>query len=275
MVANIPLDEDDIAWLNSYAAEVRETFGAEFQEADDRFALWKPLLHRFAKAVDNLLTRGSRHFGAVDEAHNELCIASALLANSNPRLLHLDYEPHLPGCAESIDFRATAEDGSVVYVDVKTIKPAAKDRWKQYQTAQQQQWLPENVNVTLCEDWLGGELWHSMFAARGRMLEYALELETKIARAKLSAENTRFVMAFCGEGFHWHRDKLEDFVSFYFQGRHRADDPFSQAELKYTADKQLRLKRSITSFACMSRPQGTLRHTSIHWNIQSLRDEFA
>jgi hypothetical protein len=187
----------------------------------------------------------------------------------------LDYEPPLPGGAKSIHFRAAVEDRTAFYVDVKTIKPAAKDRWEQYEKAQQEQWLPENVHVVLSKDWLGGEIWHSMFTTRGRMLEYMLELEAKIAEAKLSAENTRFVMAFCGEGFHWHRDELEDFVSFYFKGRHRADDPFSQAELKYLTDKHLRLNRTITSFACMSRPQGTLHQRSIHWNVEPPRDAFA
>ena len=43
-------------------------------------------------------------------------------------------------------------------------------------------------------------MWHAMSTARGRMLEYTLELEAKIAEAKLSVENTRFVMAFRGEG---------------------------------------------------------------------------
>ncbi|MBZ2187463.1 MAG: hypothetical protein K7J46_22405 [Bryobacter sp.] len=275
MVANIQLDEDGIVWLNRYAAEVCETFGTEFVQENGRFGHWKPLLHRFSKAVDNVLTRGRGHFGAVEEAHNEICIASALLANLSPRFLHLEYEPLLPGCAKSIDFRASAEDGTVVYVDVKTIRPAAIDRWEQYETAQQQEWLPDNGNVILFKEWLGGELWHSMLAARGRMLEYALELETKIAESKLSAANTFFVMAFCGEGFHWHLDELEDFVSFYSNGRHRADDLFSKAELKYMSEKQLRLNRNITSFASMSRPQGATRQRPIHWNVQPPRDGFA
>ena len=275
MPGNTPLDEADIAWLKSYAAEVREAFGAEFRAAQDRFARWRPLLQRFTKTVDDVMTHGRGYFGAVDEAHNELCIASAILANPNPRILLLEYEPLLPGCAKSIDFRAVAEDATVSYVDVKTIKPAAKDRWEQYEKAQQERWLPENVHVVLSKDWLGGEIWHSMFTARGRMLEYTVELETKIAAAKLSAENTGFVMAFCGDGFHWRLNELEDFVSFYFKRRHRADDRFSQAELKYLTDKHLRLNRTITSFACVSRPQGTLRQRPIHWNVQPPRDRFA
>ena len=100
------------------------------------------------------------------------------------------------------------------------------------------------------------------------MLEYALELEAKIAEAKLSGENSRFVMTFCGGGFHWHRDELEDFVNFYFQGRHRGDDPFSQAELKYMSDKHLNFNRTITSFACMNRPQGILRQRLMYWDVQ-------
>jgi len=114
-----------------------------------------------------------------------------------------------------------------------------------------------------------------MFTARGRMLEYALELEAKIAQAKLGGDNSRLVMAFCGAGFHWRRDELEDFVSFYFSGRHRADDPFSQAELKYMAEKKLGFARTINSFACMSRPQGTIRQRPIHWNVQPPRDMFS
>jgi hypothetical protein len=82
-------------------------------------------------------------------------------------------------------------------------------------------------------------------------------------------------MAFCGAGFYWRRDELEDFVSFYFSGRHRADDPFSQAELKYMAEKKLGFARTINSFACMSRPQGTIRQRPIHWNVQPPRDMFS
>jgi len=48
MDANVPLDEDDIAWLNSDAAEVHEAFGAEFRAAGDRFAGGKLVLKRIA-----------------------------------------------------------------------------------------------------------------------------------------------------------------------------------------------------------------------------------
>jgi hypothetical protein len=55
--------------------------------------------------------------------------------------------------------------------------------------------------VVIAEEWLGGEIWHAWFAARARMLEYALGLERKIADANLGGENKLFVLALCGEGF--------------------------------------------------------------------------
>ena len=51
----------------------------------------------------------------MDEAHNEICVASALLANQELRFVRLEYEPPLPGSAKTIDFRATAENGQIVY----------------------------------------------------------------------------------------------------------------------------------------------------------------
>ena len=45
------------------------------------------------------------------------------------------------------------------------------------------------------------------------MLEYSLELEQKIAGAGLATGDTICVLALCGDGFHWHRDQLEDFVA--------------------------------------------------------------
>jgi len=252
-----------------HAAEIRYSFEAKFHAAEDRFECWKSLINRFTYAVDKVLSHGLDFFAAVDEAQNELCIASEILASVDAHIVQLEYEPTLPGCAKSIDFRAVAADGAVFYVDVKTIMPSLKDRWEQFERAQKEQWFAKNADVILDKTGLGGELWHLMFTARGRMLEHSIELETKISEANLRAENTHFVMAFCGEGFHWSYDELEDFVSFYFSGRHRADDLFSQAELKYIAEKKLRLNRTITKFACMSRPQRALRQTQIDWDVQA------
>jgi hypothetical protein len=79
-----------------------------------------------------MLANGRALVSGVDEAYNELCVASQLLANLDPRFTLLEYEPALTNCARSIDFRVTANNDMTLYVDVKTIKPKPKDRWDQF-----------------------------------------------------------------------------------------------------------------------------------------------
>jgi hypothetical protein len=97
-------------------------------------------------------------------------MASAVLANRQSRFRSLESSP-LPGGAKTIDFRATADDVQVAYVDVRTIKPENTDRWDQFERATSEGWFPENVIISISEKRLGGEIWHAWFAARGGMLE--------------------------------------------------------------------------------------------------------
>jgi len=240
-----------------------------FQAANDRFTNPGPLLAKFMEAVGTVLQRGRGFFRGVDEAHNELCIAHAILTDQQTHFTRLEYEPPIPGSAKTIDFLTLTDTGLTVFVDVKTIKPLPTDRWEQYQRALDESWFPRNVNVLLSQRWLGGEFWHQMFSARSRMLEYALELEQKIAEGKLQRDGSLFILALCGESlFSWREDELEDFVAFYQAGRHRNDDPFSQAEDKYIADQHILLTRAISRFACMRRPQGEILPKRLNWNVQ-------
>lgn len=263
------LGEEDIAWLKAYAEEVVNSFEGVFSDAKDRIKGSHRLIERFKAAIDEVLRNGRGNFRAVDEAHNELCIAAALLQNANPEFILIEYEPVLMGCAKTIDFRATTADGLTYFIDVKTIKPAPTDRWEQFVKAQHGHWLPDNVQLMYSKEWLGGELWHNRFAARSRMLEYALELEQKIADCKLQADKTCFVLMLCGEGFYWDESELEDFVSFYFTGTHRFDDPFSKMEINYIDEEKLNLTRTISRFACMNRPQGKVRLKRLNWSVKS------
>lgn len=272
MTAEKSLPEEGAAWIRFYTAEVLDAFHQKFKDAGDRFRDSERLLDRFSKATEAVIANGRSVFRAVDEAHNELCIAAGILANPNPKFSRLDYEPPLTGCAKSIDFRASTDNGLTVFVDVKTIKPAPKDRWEQFEKASKNGWLPENVNIILSKRWLGGELWHNKFAARSRMLEYSLELEQKIHEYKLSAEKAAFILALCGEGFYWHQDELEDFVAFYYTGSYRPNDPFSRAEAKHIDEKKLIIAKTIFRFACMSRPQGDIYHRRLNWNVQPPTD---
>ena len=268
------LKPEDVAWVQSYADEVERTFAAEFAAATDRFKEGKILLDRFRAAIETVLKNSRGYFRAVDEAHNELCVASTLLANTKLRFIRLEYEPPLPGCARTIDFRATADTGQIAYVDVKTIKPEDTDRWDQFERAKTEGWFPENIIVGISEQWLGGEIWHAWFAARARMLEYSLELEQKLGDAGLASHNVMSVLALCGDGFRWHQDQLEDFVAFYSTGVYRADDSFSYVENKYITDKKILLKRTISRFAYFQRKQGEIRPNRLNWNVCPPRDPF-
>jgi hypothetical protein len=228
-----PCCPEEKQWIESYAAEVASTFGGEFDDHGARFKNPGTLLQRFDDAVGSMLSNGRRLIAAVDEAHNELCVASQIPANADPRFTLLEYESALLGCSRSVDFRARTDAGLTLYVDVKTIKPKPQDRWDQFERAVKEGWFP-----------------------------------AKIRDCQLAADNTHFILVLCSEGFHWHQDDLEDFVSYYWTGVHRADDPFSRAETKYIADKNITLDRTITRFACMSRPQFEIRHRRLCWDVQ-------
>jgi hypothetical protein len=257
-----------VSEVNAYATAVVDAFTLDFQQSGSRFRSSARLINKFTGAIDSVLANGRDHFHVADEAHNELCIARALLANQEPRFIALDYEPPLPGSAKTIDFRATTTDGFVLFVDVKTIKPRRRDRWDQFEKAVEEEWFPANTNIVLDKEFLGGEVFHNWFAGRARMLEYSLELEQKIRDAKLATDKTVFNLALCGEGFHWNRSHLEDFVSFYRSGFHRADDSFSDIEQDYVAKKQITLDRTISHFACINRPEGQLRPRRLTWNVR-------
>jgi hypothetical protein len=251
---------------------VQKTFGQEFADAADRLKDAHVLLDRFNAAIESVLKNGRAHFRSVDEAHNEMCVASALLANTKLKFIRLEYEPPLPGCTKTIDFQATADNGQVAYVDVKTIRPEDTDRWEQFERANAEGWFPENVVVGLSQQWLGGEIWHAWFAARARMLEYALELEQKITDAGQAADNVIPVLALCGDGVRWHQDQLEDFVAFYSTGAHRGDDSFARVERKHMADKGISLKRTISRFAYFQRKQGEIRPNRVNWHVRPPRE---
>jgi len=270
-MAGRKLTDEDITWLEGYRAEVVRAFSKVFADAADRFPDGDRLLRRFNEGLDSV--RNGSSFRAVDEAHNELCVARALLLNTKPRFASLAYEPRLSGCAKSIDFRAVAGDVCTVFVDVKTIKPEPKDRWEQFERAVREGWFPQNVHLVVSKEGMGGEIWHQMFAARSRMLEYALELESKIKECGLThQENTLFILALCGEGFYWHEDELQDFVQFYRTGRHRSDDTLAKVETNYIREEKIVLDRTVSRFACMRRRQGEIFQTRLNWNVRPPKD---
>ena len=199
-------DADYITRIENYRVDVRKIFEAE--PATERFPHYKTLMTRFEAAVNARLTSGGPS-SAINEIHNELCLASFLLASEEPQVTLLEYEPSLVGTGKSIDFRATTDQRQTVYVDAKTIQPqfpesrdleGKRKHLAEFVTGNR---IPKNVNV-----FVDGMHWHLMYSARTRMLEHTLGLEAKIREANLVSADSFFIMAFCSSGFHWTEDEL-------------------------------------------------------------------
>ena len=150
------IDAADIAWLHEYQASTLAHFRPRFEAYAPRFAHGETLLTRYASAIEEVIVQGRGHFRAVDEAHNEICVADAILADPSTTDATLLYEPPLPNTDKTIDFVLHERDDRLTLVDVKTIKPQPRDRWDQYERALKEGWLPKNVQFILEQEWQGG-----------------------------------------------------------------------------------------------------------------------
>jgi hypothetical protein len=73
----------EVEWLEEYRSQVLRGFTPVLAGAADRLAEGERLLRRFNDAVDAV--RCGSSFRVVDERHNELCIAKALVGNTKLR----------------------------------------------------------------------------------------------------------------------------------------------------------------------------------------------
>ena len=211
-----------------------------------------PLRHeqRFVKR-NSLLDKFELH--KTPEIINELILANLILNNKTFVCKKLSYEPQPTGISSSvktIDFCFETADEHIVYCDVKTIKPRDNDAWEKF--VKHQQYFPPNVTIHLDQNGLGGELYHNMHNSRASMLTYAVELEQKITIYG-KPPKTHFILVFCGNGFHWHLDELEDFTDFYVTGRHNPGDHFSEMENHNMMDKRIFFNKTIDRFAYLKR----------------------
>lgn len=265
--------EIDPAYLErrvQVAADTEEYFRALFSAHAQRLKGVASGLGRFRSSVDTLRQqRTAAALAAVEECHNELCVAEELLLFREHPFSLVEYEPPLSTGDQRIDFRAT-NDRSVLFVEVKTIHPELKDRWDQYQRVVEAGHITGNVAIHLEQDWMGGELWHLKFAARVKMLEHAREFEDRIATGGVDSPTHGFVLAFFSDGFAWHEDELEDFVALYRTGRHRQDDGLAKMEQYSVQSENRSLTRRISTFGYFCRPTFGLSPTAKNWNVQPL-----
>lgn len=191
------------------------------------------------------------HVRGITEAVNELCIAKLVLEDQN--VTRAEYEPQIEGADRTIDFLVhPATANARIFYDVKTIQPEERDAWERYQRAMDEGRFTPNTELVLDREWMGGEIAHELFASREKFLEYTLELEAKI-RQVAGGDQTYFRIVFCGDGFQWRRDHLEDFSDFYLAGRYRPDDSLGAMQAHYLRMKGITLDRSIHGFCYLQR----------------------
>lgn len=265
-----PFTTEDRAWVSARIAEVRQHFSALFGANNARFPSGPRLLAKYQQAADDILVHGWSQFDKLIDFHNELALGELLLNCQEPRIRSVEYEAPLPATPKTIDFALVAENGSRIYVDVKTVRPKMVGRWPKYEEAISQGLLTPGTDVELRQGWLGGELWHLMVSSRSRFLEHALDLEGKIREAGGLA-GTKVILALFSSGFHWHLDELEDFVVYYQSGSHASFDPFGKMEAHHMAKEGLQLDRTISQFAFFKRAPESMSIDSGTWHVQPPR----
>ncbi len=268
-----PFTEENRAWFISTASAVRAHFAALFESNSERFPSADRLLAKYDEAVAAVLSYGWNQFERVVDFHNELALAELILNSATRAVRTLEYEAVLPGIQKTVDFRLVLEDGSVILIDVKTVRPQMVDRWPKYEEALARGLLAPGTEIELHEAWLGGELWHLKVASRERFLEHSVALEAKIRDSK-SSPGTTVVLALFSTGFHWHLDELEDFVAFYKTGQHASFDPFGKMEVHHMAENAIHLDRAINGFAFFKRAPESLSVDSGTWNVEPPRLPF-
>lgn len=222
-----------------------------FLRAESGFlASSEKLIERFTAAMSAWRIGALQNIRPITESVNELCIARKFLECEE--CSRISYEPTLDGTSQSIDFLVETTDGRRIFFDVKTVHPEPRDSWERFKRITDSGLLSDNTELVLDENWMGGEIAHSFLASREKFLEYTIELESKIHEMR-DKEGLSFAMVFCGNGYDWHLDQLEDFADFYMSGRHRPDDPFAKMELHFIAEKGISLSRSIDSFCYLER----------------------
>ena len=234
----------------------------------ERFPDNDKIINHYHDAVAGVCAHGDQRLRAFHEVHNELCTATAILEGTNePKVTYLQYEPTITNCNKRFDFHVTMSDGTVKYIEVKTIHPTTQDDWEKYQCALKKQRFPKDTHLILDNEWLGGELYHNAYASRTKMMDYALDLEKKIEACLSDIFEKMVFLVLFTNGFHWHLDELEDFVFFYFNGFHFPGDHFSSMEKFVVKEKNIVFNKTIDCFSFIKRPKTELKPNRVIWNV--------
>jgi hypothetical protein len=242
---------DDPALVAGLVDGVRVNTVAYLETNRSRLIGFPRLLGRFDEAWHAWSEKLVPDARQITETVNELLIAKRFLQD---RLCaSVEYEPSLDGSKKTIDFLFRTTDGDRIFYDAKTIHPTDKDTLRRYERAKREGWFAPGTHLILDEAGQGGLLAHHQFATREKFRDHTLELEEKIRHVSNQQDgHTYFRMVFCGDGFRWHRDHLEDFADVYFTGQSRWDH-FAAMEAHYLTEKGLTLERTILGFCYFER----------------------
>ena len=129
----MPSNEQDPDWAINYLKESVSIFQERFRNNTRRFPDGEACINNYAKKLEEYLRKGQAKIKrTLEEIHNELCVADALLQCNDPFFTTIRYEPSLPKCNKTIDYVCTLPNSSFYYVDVKTIMPESIDSWEKF-----------------------------------------------------------------------------------------------------------------------------------------------
>lgn len=259
----VPLSHDD----SDFVSEVAETYEDMLCSASSRIGRGKQLWEQFEAAVE-AYAAGQVVDRAVLEKVNELAVARELTLDATITGT-VEYEPDILPSGRKIDF-VIDRGKDRVYVEVKTVRPKPGDEeanWKAY--VARRQFHPENVHF-IVGGTIGGTLYANSFASRTKFLQYSLDFETRLDEAKALTSGPG-VLVFCGTGFQWSVDELEDFADFYHDGRHRSDDAFGPMEAHHIKQNNVVLSRTIDHFAFLKRPAYVAKRTEFRFPVRGPR----
>lgn len=248
--------------VNSFLKIVDCEIVPRIEASGDRLTGYRKLLRKYRSECKAWRSGNITHVRGFTEAVNELCLAKRILDDTKVKAA--EYEPAIEKTDKTIDFLVYPADSknpdARIYYDVKTIHPEERDRWDQFEEMKVKGRFTPGTELDLDPEWMGGEIAHDFFAAREKFLEYSREFEAKIRHVE-NLKGCRFGMVFCGDGFQWPRDHLEDFADFYFTGRHRTDDPFGAMEAHYMAEKDIAFDHTINGFCYLQRAISSINVT--------------
>lgn len=250
----MPLSADDAVFVDEVVTEYRHILVGANARIERGGALWSQF-----EEVIALYAEGAVPESTLSEKVNEMAVARELAID--PHLTRvITYEPTILPSGRKIDFVAERRD-DVVYIEVKTVRPLSGDEaknWAVYQVRSRHH--PVNVHFIVGGDY-PGTLYTNRFRSRAKFLDYTVEFEHRLAEAK-SLRMGPGVLVFCGTGFEWTADQLEDFADFYIDRAHRRDDVFGPMEEHHIREKRIRLAHNIDQFAYLKRPTWVARRTA-------------